>query len=103
MKDWENTKERNEMIQVRVKAFGILRNLVADHCLNLEKDYSLLQLFHLMIAKYNQKFREIVVDSLTNQISSSLCILINGENIANLERKLNEGDEITLFVSVSGG
>jgi len=99
---WENI-ENPETIQVRVRALGILKALVTDPCISLTKGTSLSQLVDLLMKRYGKPFQEITLDPETNQINSFICILLNGKIVGDLDEGLKGGDEVTLFIPVSGG
>lgn len=94
---------RNNTIQITVGTFGILKEFIKDKAMILEAGSSLSDLFNFMIKKYGKGFREFIMDPETNQISPAICILLNRETVNNLNRRLTDGDEVTLFILVSGG
>lgn len=96
-------KLNNDTIQVAIRTSGILKEFVKDKSVILKTDSSLSDLFNFMIQRYGIKFREFIMDPETNEISRSICILLNGETANNLNEGLADGDEVTLFVFLSGG
>lgn len=103
MKDWESMKLENDTIQVRIETFGILEEFVKDKWVKLRSDSSLFDLSNFMIQKYGRRFKELLADPETNQISSSICFLLNGKAVNNLNKKITNRDKVTLFILVSGG
>lgn len=103
MKDWVNTIPKNDNIEVTVNASGILTPLISDKTIKLKKGSLLLDLFNVMTSRYGSKFRKLVVDPETKEISASICIMINGKTTHNFGQKLEHGDEITVFIFVAGG
>jgi molybdopterin converting factor small subunit len=53
--------------------------------------------------RYGKPFQEIALDPETNQINSFICTLLNGKIVGDLDEGLKGGDEVTLFIPVSGG
>ena len=76
---------------------------MTDKSVTVGGDSTLSDLLDLMIRKYGIRFKKIAIDPETNQVSSSICILVNGKIANTLQERLKEGDEITLFIPVSGG
>ena len=102
MDAWESTGEAERM-DIQVQALGILKALVTEPHISLEEGSSVRKLLHLLMERYGKPLQEIAIDPETNQISSFICILLNGKIVADLEEKLRAGDEVTLFIPVSGG
>jgi molybdopterin converting factor small subunit len=99
---WENTGKA-ERVDIRVRALGILKDLIPEPHISLEKGSSLAQLLDLLMEKSGKPLQEIALDRETNQINSIICILLNGKIVADLNEELRLGDEVTLFIPVSGG
>ena len=102
MNAWENTGTA-ERVDIQVRALGILKPLVTEPSISLEKGSSLSQLLSLLMERSGKPFQEIALDRETNQIHSFICILLNGKIVADLNEELRLGDEVTLFIPVSGG
>ena len=96
-------RARNDSIEVAISGFGILKPLITQKSIKVKRGSLLSDLFNVMIERYGMRFRKIVIDPETKEISTSICILINGKTANNLEEKLEDGDEITLFIFVGGG
>ena len=103
LKEWVNTKSKNDTIEITINASGILKPLITDKTINLKKDSLLLDLLNVMIRRYGSRFRKIVVDPETKEISASICIMRNGKTTNNFDEKLEHGDEITVFIFIAGG
>ncbi len=99
---WGNTGKAERM-DIQVRALGILKARITEPGISLEEGSSLVQLLDLLLQRYGKPLEEIVLDPETNEIHSFICILLNGRAVANLEEKLQPGDEVTLFIPVSGG
>jgi molybdopterin converting factor small subunit len=99
---WENTGKA-ERVDIQVRALGILKALVTEPDISLEKGSSVGQLLNLLLERNGKPLQEIVLDPETNQIHSFICILLNGKIVADLNEELQMGDEVTLFIPVSGG
>lgn len=102
MSAWENTGNA-ERVDIQVRALGILKALVTEPCISLEKGSSVSQLLSLLMKRYGKPFQEIALDPETNQINSFICTLLNGKIVGDLDEGLKGGDEVTLFIPVSGG
>ena len=102
MSAWENTAKA-EGVDIQVRALGILKALVTEPDISLEKGSSVGQLLNLLLERYGKPLQEIALDPETNQIHSFICILLNGKIVADLNEELQTGDEVTLFIPVSGG
>ncbi|MHA2055202.1 MAG: MoaD/ThiS family protein [Candidatus Hodarchaeales archaeon] len=96
-------RAKNDTIEVAISGFGILKSLIADKSIKVKRGSSLSDLLNVMIDRYGMGFRKVVIDPETKEISTSICILINGKTANNLEEKLKDRDEITLFIFVGGG
>lgn len=96
-------RAKNDSIEVAISGFGILKPLITHKSIKVKRGSLLSDLFNVMIERYGMRFRKIVIDPETKEISTSICILINGKTASNLEEKLEDGDEITLFIFVGGG
>ncbi len=94
---------KNDHIRVHVKAFGILRQLIEDQSIEFGKAPSLSEVIKLLAEKVGVKLKELILDSRTNEVSSSVGIMINGRVGHNLNESLRDGDEVTLFILVAGG
>jgi molybdopterin converting factor small subunit len=94
---------KGERMDIQVQALGILKALVTEPQISLEEGSSVRQLLHLLLERYGKPLQEIALDPETDQINSFICILLNGKIVADLEEKLRIGDEVTLFIPVSGG
>ncbi|MCK5600467.1 MoaD/ThiS family protein [Candidatus Pacearchaeota archaeon] len=103
MKGWVSMEANNDTIEVAISGFGILKSLITDKSIKVKKGSLLSDLLNVMIERYGMRFRKVVIDPETKEISTSICILINGKTANNLEEKLKDRDEITLFIFVGGG
>jgi molybdopterin converting factor small subunit len=90
-------------VDIQVRALGILKALITEPCISLEEGGSLAQLLNLLMQRYGKPLQEIALDPETNQIHSFICILLNGKIVGGLDERLERGDEVTLFIPVSGG
>ena len=102
MNAWENTGKA-ERVVIQVRALGILKALVTEPDISVQKGSSVGQLLNLLLERYGKPLQEIALDPETNQIHSFICILLNGKIVADLNEQLQMGDEVTLFIPVSGG
>lgn len=94
---------RSDTIEVSVSGLGMLKSLITDRSIRLKRGSLLSDLLHFMVERYGMRFRKIVIDPETKEVSASICILKNGETVNALSEELNDGDEITLFIFVGGG
>ena len=90
-------------MDIQVQALGILKPLVTEPRISLEEGSSVAQLLSLLMERCGQALQEIALDPETNQIHSFICVLLNGKIVADLNEELRPGDEVTLFIPVSGG
>ncbi len=103
MKDSANLIGENEPIDITLRSFGILKTLITDESIRVKKESSLSDLLDMMADKYDARLKKIIINSETNEVNSAIGILVNGKIANNLSRKLEEGDQITLFIAISGG
>jgi molybdopterin converting factor small subunit len=99
---WENTKG-SETLEIKVSGLGILKNLIADPIFSVKKGATLSILLKQMMKKYGPPLQQAILDPESQQVHSIICILRNGRIVENLNEELKAGDEITLFIPVSGG
>jgi len=90
-------------VDIQIQALGILKPMVAEPRISLEEGGSVSQLLNLLLERGGKAFQEIALDPETNQIHSFICVLLNGKIVADLNEELRPGDEVTLFIPVSGG
>ena len=90
-------------MDIQVRALGILKALITEPCISLQEGSSLAQLLNLLMERHGKPLQEIALDPETNQVHSLICILLNGKVVADLNEELQPGDEVTLFIPVSGG
>ena len=102
MNAWENTGKAERM-DIQVRALGILKALVTEPHISLGGGSSVRQLLHLLMERSGKPLQEIALDPETTQISSFICILLNGNIVADLDEELRPEDVVTLFIPVSGG
>ena len=93
----------DEVIRVRVRGLGILKNLIPDPVFSLRKGGTLSELVDQLMEKYGEPFRHTILDQETKQLHSFICILLNGVIVNDLNKELREDEEVTLFIPVSGG
>jgi len=103
LKDSANMPTENDAIDITLRSFGILKTFITDESIRLKKESSLSDLLDMMANKYDARFKKIIINSETNEVNSAICILVNGNLANNLSRKLEKGDQITLFIAISGG
>jgi len=94
---------RSDTIEVSVSGFGMLKSLITDKSIRLKRGSTLSDLLHFMVERYGMRFRQLVIDPETKEVSTSICILKNGQTANGLREELNDRDEITLFIFVGGG
>jgi len=92
-----------ETIEVKVQAFGILKDFIMDSSFSLRKGAAVSELLQRMIEKYGESFQNTLVDRETKQIHPSICILRDGKIVSDLNEELKDGVKVTLFIPVSGG
>ncbi len=90
-------------MDIQIQALGILKPLVTESRISLEEGSSVAQLLNLLLERCGQALQEVALDPETKQIHSLICVLLNGKIVADLNEKLRPGDEVTLFIPVSGG
>jgi len=90
-------------VDIQVQALGILKPLVTEPRISLEEGSSVALLLRYLMERCGQALQEIALDPETNQIHSFICVLLNGKIVADLNEELRPGDEVTLFIPVSGG
>ncbi len=103
MKGWENMILKNEFIEVKVRGLGILKALITDSSIKVKRGSLVSDLLTIMLEKYGGDFRKFVMDFESKRINSLVSISKNGKIVNNLEERIEEGDEIILFIHLSGG
>ncbi len=103
MKGWENMILKNEFIEVKVRGLGILKALITDSSIKVKRGSLVSDLLTIMLEKYGGDFRKFVMDFESKRINSLVSISKNGRIVNNLEERIEEGDEIILFIHLSGG
>lgn len=103
MKGWVGMTVRDNTIEVSVSGFGMLKSLITDRSIRLKRGSLLSDLLLFMVERYGMRFRKLVIDPETKEVSASICILKNGQTANDLREELNDRDEITLFIFVGGG
>ncbi|MFO8019992.1 MAG: MoaD/ThiS family protein [Promethearchaeia archaeon] len=75
--------------------------------LKVEDGITLRELFNYLSEKYGEDFEELLYDDKNpDDLNNFLCIIINGRTFRDenfLDRKLKEGDDISLFYGYFGG
>jgi molybdopterin converting factor small subunit len=94
---------RSDTIEVSVSGFGMLKSFITDKSIRLKRGCLLSDLLHFMVERYGVRFRKIVIDPQTKEVSTSICILKNGQTANDLSEEIKDRDEITLFIFVGGG
>jgi MoaD family protein len=95
------------MARVSVKTFSVVRDAIGKGVveIDVENPETVSGLFDVMIRKYGMPFKEKIWDPDTGEISPFL-IRLNDEVIrstVDLDRKINDGDKISLIIPVGGG
>ena len=93
----------SETIEVKIRAFGILKDLILDSSFSLRKGAAVSDLLQRMMEKYGEPLQNTLVDKETKQIHPSICILRDGKIVADLNEEMKNGENVTLFIPVSGG
>ena len=88
-------------IQVKVKAFGILKDFERGR-FELKEQSSLRDCVNALVQAC-PKLKKVVIDPETNDVSLAICAMLNGEMSTDLEAKLADGDELTVFIAAAGG
>jgi molybdopterin converting factor small subunit len=94
---------KNDIIEVKVRGFGILKALITDASIKIKKGSLVIDLLTIMLEKYGVDFKEFIMDFESKRISSAVSISKNGKIVNNLEDKIEDGDEMILFIHLSGG
>ena len=89
-------------IHVQVKATGLLKELSGDR-IALKSRSSIQDCLNIILAKAKPNVRNLVIDQETGHLSSYIGIVVNGSLVEKLETELDDGDELSLFIVISGG
>lgn len=93
-------------MQVTVKAFATLRNIMDAKCTEeMQENSTISDLLSTLMEKYPGLSDEIFRDG-RRELKDFVNILINGRNISfldGLDTRLNNGDIIVLFPPAGGG
>jgi len=103
LKDLRDMELNNSSIGIRLRGFGILKQLIKEDVIKIKKDSSLIELIQIMSEQYGSEFSKVMIDPQANEISSAVCVMVNGKIVTNLKESVENGDEITFFISASGG
>ena len=95
------------MARVSVKTFSVIRDAIGEGVIEIdvENPETVGGLFDVMVRKYGKPFKEKIWDPNTGEISPFL-IRLNDEIIrstVDLDKKINDGDKISLIIPVGGG
>lgn len=95
------------MARVSVKTFSVIRDAIGEGVIEIdvENPETVGGLFDVMVRKYGKPFKEKIWDPNTGEIFPFL-IRLNDEIIrstADLDKKINDGDKISLIIPVGGG
>ena len=95
------------MARVSVKTFSVIRDALGADVIEIdvESPETVGTLFDAMVRKYGEPFKEKIWDPDTGEISPFL-IRLNDEIIrstVDLDKKIKDGDKISLIIPVGGG
>jgi sulfur-carrier protein len=96
------------MFQVKIKSMFDFIDIFGHHevPVHVKKNTSVKEFIGMLLKKYGDKLKEKMIDPITDDVYEHLEILQNGRNIKFLqghETRLNEGDDVTIFVPIGGG
>lgn len=93
-------------MQVTVKAFATLRNIMDSKCTEeIQENSTISDLLTTLMEKYPGLSDEIFHDG-TRELKDFVNILVNGRNISflnGLDTRLRDGDLVVLFPPAGGG
>jgi MoaD family protein len=96
-----------KMIDVNVKFYGSLRNVVNEKNQQITLHHCDLEdLIGELIQQYGEKLKEKFIDPKTNQFNERALVFVNGLSIKSLQgtkTELKEGDTIAIFPPSGGG
>lgn len=95
-------------MKVKVKYFAILREITnkREEELEVEEGTTVKDLLDILAEKYGGRFRNYVFDEKTGSVNSQLLFLVDGVNVASLnklETKLTDGNSFVILPPVGGG
>lgn len=95
------------MARVSVKTFSIIRDALGADVVEVqvEDPATVGKLFDTLVQTYGEPFKEKIWDPNTGTISPFL-IRLNDEMIrstADMDRKIGDGDKLSLIIPVGGG
>ena len=95
------------MARVSVKTFSVTRDAIGAGVveIDVENPETVGELFDTMARKYGKPFKEKIWDPNTGEIAPFL-IRLNDEIIrssVDLDKKIKDGDKISLIIPVGGG
>ena len=95
------------MAKVSVQTFSVIRDAIGEGVveIDVEDPETVGGLFEIMVQKYGDRFKDKIWDPNTGEISPFL-IRLNDEIIrstVDLDKKINDGDKISLIIPVGGG
>jgi MoaD family protein len=87
---------------IKVKFLTMLRDIVGEGTIETEKKENIQSLIEYLCQKYGERFRQAVLDekgSLRNYVR----VMLNGKEVNNPEREIDDGDTVLIFVPIAGG
>ena len=95
------------MTRVKVKTFSVIRDVLGAEVVEIAVDdpTTVGEVFHALLRKYGEPFREKIWDPGTGEMAPFL-IKLNDEMISSkydMNRQIKDGDEIAVIFPVGGG
>ncbi len=96
------------MPKVLVKLFASLRDIVGEREVRIEvaEGATVKDVLDAMIRRYGSAFKRQVVDPATEELQSSIRVLVNGRDVSflkGLKTKVGDDDTVAILPPVGGG
>ena len=99
------TSFRRESGMTRIKLFGVLRDRAATNEVSVPDGRTIRQILGILSENYGREVGDLLLEEKEGELTKRhpVVILINGVSQVDLERVVDEGEEVSIFPAVAGG
>lgn len=89
----------------RIKLFGVLRDRAATNEVSVPDGRTIRQILGILSENYGREVGDLLLEEKEGELTKRhpVVILINGVSQVDLERVVDEGEEVSIFPAVAGG